>query len=378
MAKSAKTKATLREFQDALAEAVSGLPRVTLINGGEHYLRRDALGQLTESLRTHHPQVEIITYHGPASASEPGLALGTVVGELSSSSLFASEKAIILRQADRVLFPAKAADGEEETGASSARGRKQPDASEMLIEYLDNPSDSVWLLLECESVRKQFRLGKALCAKAYVIECPTLSRQNEVDAWLRVEAGRLGKKIAPGVSEILFTAHGGNLGALHSELEKLSIYLGEREEISRQDVETFLSGSMELDVFGLTNALESRNLSDGLLFARRICLQGTRDQSGKKSDGASSAHRAMFMVSRTLENLFVARAVKGGAGEVAAAAGTSPWRAEKLLESAEKFSVAELRHALAVMAEESRASHDTGADVSLSLEKVVIAACRKR
>jgi DNA polymerase-3 subunit delta len=237
------------------------------------------------------------------------------------------------------------------------------------------------LIIECEKLPKNRVIGKALAANSLVVPCPILSRSGDVATWLQMAAKETGKRLEAGVSDILFTAHGGQLGKLHGELQKLSIYVGQKETIQSEDVEAFLSGSVEFDVFGLTNSIEARDLGGALGFAKRICMQGTRDADGKKSDGQASAHRTLSMLASTIEGILGARVAMGqGASreDVASAVGTTPWRAERLMAAAGRYSIADLRRIVRTLAEEMRSTHDTGGDISFSLEKCVIACCHRQ
>ncbi len=376
--KKPQSAATLSDHTAALNRAIGALPRVVAVCGEEAFLRRQAIGALLDALRQKRPGIEVVTFRGSSVSGESD-SLASVLREMSTSSLFASEKIIVLRQADRLLFPLRGSDEQESPARKDAPGRRQSRPEEALVAQIQSPPGDTWILIECEKAPKNRKLGKALHAEACMIPCPALKRQADVAAWLHRAAADLGKKLAPGVADLLFMTHGGQLGVLHAELDKLATYIGAaRKRIDRADVEAFLSGRLEFEVFGLTNAVEARDLKKALIFARRIIDQGTRDQTGRRTEGSSSAHRSLYMLAMTLENLLAARVemAKGRNADVAAATGTSPWRAEHLEKAAARFSVAELRRALVVLARESHASHSTGSDVGLSLERAVFGCCR--
>ncbi|MBN2712526.1 MAG: DNA polymerase III subunit delta [Planctomycetes bacterium] len=364
--------ATLGDHTAALSDVVHDLPLIVVAEGPEPHLRKQVISSMIKAIKKKHPNIEEIALHG-GGGNESGAELGNVLEELSSSSLFSSEKIIIVWNAENMLFPTSRSDGE-----SVPVSKQKNTPQDRFAEYLKSPEQGMWLLLDCEKLQKNRVLGKALVANAECVPCPALARPGDVSAWLVQRTKAFKKQLDPGVTDILFTAHGGQLGALDSEIQKLAIYVGDNQAITVDDAQAFLSGSTEFDVFGLTNSVEERNLPSALEFARKICRQGTRDASGKRSDGESSAHRALAMLANTMESILHARIAMGQGGsaqEVASAVGTSPWRAERLIRSASKFSVSDLRRILSALANEIHSTHATGGDISLSLERSVLACC---
>lgn len=383
-----KQSATYAEHQATLLDAVRDLPSCLVVAGDEPWLRRDAIDSLLTALRKKHPDLEDTTVFGPANANDEPVSLSSLVNEFSAPSLFASNRLIIVRRATHLLFGKQTAEAESETeevapAAATTKKSKRPrraSPEEMLIAYVEKPAAGTWVIFELDSLNKQRRVGKALTAHTAVIPCPQLKGGSEVQRWMQAVAKEWGKELARDVPDLLTTAHGTRLSALYAELEKLAIYAGEEKNINREDVEMFLTGSVEFDVFKLTNAVEARDLNTALLYARRILVQGVRDQGGKKSDGSSSGHMALSILASTMQGILKARIASSGnvsSREAATALGTSPWRAEKLLTAAKNYPLGALQRILKTLAVEAHASHDTGADIALSLERAVVACCKK-
>ncbi len=367
MCAKARNTETYHDYEQALSQAAKDLPPVLVIAGTEKRLRSEAVDHLLVEFRNKHHGIEEVILYGPGVQGDSGVSIGDILGELGSGSLFASSRVLIVRSADKTLYP------QGEGDAAVAMQKK-------FVDYLKSPATETWLILECDSLNRQRITGKALASSATVIPCPQLNRQGDVAVWLKSAARKYNKSLDHGVAEMLYTAHGGNLGNLWTEIEKLSLYIGDNPTITTTDVEKFLTGTVEFDVFGLTNAIEQRDLTLALSFARRICSQGTRDQSGKRSDVDSSAHQALAMLARTMEQIFQTRIVQDRGGDekdVASEVGTSPWRGKKLLESAALFPVSELRLILSSLAALVKGTHDTGSDPHLALENAVLACCRR-
>lgn len=370
MAKSrSRSRAGIGEYQKALSRAVKQPAPVIVLEGPEPFLRREAEDRLAKALKKKTPGIEVIILRGDPQAGK-GVGISDLLAELATDSLFATDRLVVLRGADATLFGRGAASG------SSSTGRNDPESR--LLEYLSDPSERTTLVVDLEKLPRNRRVGKAL-AKASVIPCPSVTRRGDVTQWLSRIAHERSKDLAPGASDVLCGAHGHDLGVLHGEIDKLATYVGDKHTIEESDVRAFLSGSVEFDVFGLTNAVEARDLESALLFARRIGGQGLRDAAGKRSDGTASSHRAISMLSNTVEGILQARVLAGARVDAASAAsslGVSPWRAEHLLRAAQRYSMAELRTILGALCESMRRAHDTGGDVRLELERCALACCR--
>lgn len=355
------------DYDKALTQALESQPPVIVVEGEEDFLRAEALTLLRTTLEERHAGIALAEFYGPGAQGEGGFDLREVVQELNCSSLFAARKIVVFRRAQRALFSGGGGEG------AAAKGGPL----EGLAEYVKNPAPDNFLLLEVEKINRTRNIGKALAA-CLTVPAPVLGKQGEVVAWLVGRARVHGREIERDAADFLYSSHGGNLGALSGEVEKLALYTQGRKKITLEDARAFMTGTVEFSAFELTNAVEQRDLRKALYYAGLITGQGSRDQSGKRLDVESSAHQALGMLAARLENILRARAVvaaRGSVQEVAGALGVGPWQAEGLYAAAKRFSIQQLMHALKALAQEMHAAHDTGSDPRLSLERAVIAAC---
>jgi len=77
---------------------------------------------------------------------------------------------------------------------------------------------------------------------------------------VRQRLAELGKKIAAHVADELVLLAGTNLQQLHSEAAKLAAFVGERGEVTRQDVHAIATRTRQAKAFALADALGERNL----------------------------------------------------------------------------------------------------------------------
>lgn len=360
----------LAEHFTALEAVVGGLPGLVMIYGPSDFFRFEALKRVQDAWLASHPDGEIMTLR-TAGEAKP-LTFADIVLELSGGSLFAKEKMVVVRQAERLLFPTGGRSADSEDSGSDDSGGKGKD--KLFLDYLENPSNGMWLVLESGQLPKNRTLGKKIAASCEVVPCPQPNAR-EIPGWLRRRADEAGKHLDNDAAEMLLTAYGSDAGVLASEIDKLALYVPDSDRITAATAREFMTGTVEFDIFGFTNALQERNPADALYYARKIAVQGSRDQKGKKDDGERSAHRTLAMAASTVQNLLragVARAERKNAASFAAETKIGPWQAERLLAAAGKFSLPELRRMAGETADFVKRSHDTGGDAKLALELLAV------
>ncbi len=368
MAKKFKDSVGLRDHEAAVRQAVADLPPVTVVAGESEYLRAHAVETLRNAWLERFPGGDVSVLRGSGEAKP--LTLPDITRELSGGSLFAADKLVIVRSAERALFPVSRA-GDDADGEAKGRGGEREKA---FAQRLENPSPRLWLLVETAQLQRNRVVGKRLAEFGFVVPCPQPTNRDIPD-WLFSQARTLGVRLDDAAADLLVRAHGADLGVLAAELDKLALFAGEGAAIDAGMVGEFLTGTIEFDIFSLTNAVEAGNARAAAHFARRITMQGARDQKGKKEDGDRAAHRILFMVAGTVMTLLrarVAMAMGLSSSEFASAEKLSPWRAEKVYEAARGYALPQLRRMAAYSADQLRRSHDTGGDASLSLETAVV------
>jgi DNA polymerase-3 subunit delta len=85
-------------------------------------------------------------------------------------------------------------------------------------------------------------------------------REGEISPWVIKKAGERGKSITREAAHRLWLLAGEDLMALSNEIEKLSLYVGQRREICEEDVIKLFTGGKPHNIFNLTSALGDRDL----------------------------------------------------------------------------------------------------------------------
>ena len=120
----------------------------------------------------------------------------------------------------------------------------------------------VRVLISCGKVDKRKAFFKSAKKIAAVEDLSIADKERGSRAALivRQRLAELGKKIAPHVADELILLAGSDLQQLHTEADKLAVYVGEREEVMRQDVHEIATRTRQAQGFALADALGERNL----------------------------------------------------------------------------------------------------------------------
>ena len=171
------------------------------------------------------PQTSVAGYDGSAE-------LADVLDDLRTLPFLAPKRVVIVRDADAFV--------------SANR--------EALEKYLRSPSENASLVLIVSAWPKNTKLYKIVAEIGQTIECD-MPKNASVAAWLGKSAGKRGKKITPDAAAMLEEWIGRDLGRLDKEVEKLSLYVDDRDTITLADVSTLVIATAEPVAFALPDAL---------------------------------------------------------------------------------------------------------------------------
>jgi len=170
------------------------------------------------------------------SAFDGSAELADVLDELRTLPFLAPRRLAIVRDADAFVSAHRHA----------------------LEKFLQSPPASATLLLIVTSWKSTTRLAKLVPKIGEAIDC-SLSEKGNLGRWLAQHAAERGKRIAPDAAQLLVQWIGRNLAALDSEMEKVSLYVGDRADITAQDVSVIVTASAGPGAFDLTNAITDGN-----------------------------------------------------------------------------------------------------------------------
>ncbi|MDP4200411.1 MAG: DNA polymerase III subunit delta [Bacteroidota bacterium] len=202
------------------------------------------------------------------------VSLSDVITMASGYPMMAERRVVIVREAERMLRPKPA--GQAATRSSASRGKKKG-GEDPLLSYLEHPNQDCVLIFDMEKfgARNQSPF-KELAAKAEVVEFAVL-KDAEATEWVKARAMTHKKKLGTEAARLMVAQLGIGLGTLASELEKLAIYAGDRDEITSKDVEALTGASRERSIFELTKAIGTANRELAATILLRILRTG-KDQ----------------------------------------------------------------------------------------------------
>ena len=176
------------------------------------------------------------------------------------------------------------------------------DDSGALVEFLDGgmPPHAV-LLLTATAVDARKRLfkrlreiGACLMLGAARERSGALTRES-IDEVVRHTIREFGKRVAPEAHELIVRRAGTEAALLTGELEKLCLYVGERQIIVEDDVRLVFRDMAESWIFDFTGALATRQLARALPLLRGLVAQG------------EPPLRLLAMIAREMRMLLLAR-----------------------------------------------------------------------
>lgn len=141
---------------------------------------------------------------------------------------------------------------------------------EDLIEEMvssDLPNGTV-LIFSATAVDKRKKLFRVVNERGRVVECAAHEQKygggldrSFFDKRVKDALKRAGKRINPKALERMYSRSGRELRRLHGELDKLVAFLGDRMEVTQEDVDEVFTDFHEASFFDLTNALRSADIT---------------------------------------------------------------------------------------------------------------------
>ena len=136
---------------------------------------------------------------------------------------------------------------------------------EKLEVYLENPLSSTVFVVSYKDkkldARKKF--AKLLKEKGVIVTTKKLY-DRELPEWTQEMIKSKGLTISPKGLNLLVDHIGNDLTRLENEIEKLSVNLGKRTNISEDDIENYIGVSKEYNVFELQSTLAAKDLAGSI------------------------------------------------------------------------------------------------------------------
>jgi DNA polymerase-3 subunit delta len=132
---------------------------------------------------------------------------------------------------------------------------------EKLETYIENPLSSTLLFVSYKNkkVDGRTRLAKLLKDKAVVLSTKKFY-ENELPEWTQELARSKGFTVGGKALFLLIDHIGNDLSRMSNEIDKLALNMGDRKNITEDDIEKYIGVSKDFNVFELQQALATRDL----------------------------------------------------------------------------------------------------------------------
>jgi len=248
-------------------------------------------------------------------------------------------------------------------GLASKRAAKFLEGA--LPAYLEDPAATTCLVLEADSVDRRLRWVKRVGKIGEVLDCTAPKRPQELRSWITARVRASGKRPGDGMAAELLDRSGADLDRLASEIEKLSLFAGDRDTLTPDDV-ALLSGELrDHAIYELTDAIGARRLPDALGVLSRLLAQGEAPLA--VLGGLGNHYRRMIRASECepLE-----------AAEVQRRLSLHPFAAKKLVDQVRRIDARRLRRCLdAVRRTDEALKGGVALAPKLAIEQLVLAVC---
>jgi DNA polymerase-3 subunit delta len=133
-----------------------------------------------------------------------------------------------------------------------------------LESYLSSPSPTTCLVLIFEEEKKRYfsrSVGEIAIKenKRQVVFVHFVLDTKDISETIKQEARKLGCEITKEAAQTLLSLVGENLKDIHVELEKLALFVGNKNKIKAEDVEKLTEKTRFEDVFQLVNAIAEKD-----------------------------------------------------------------------------------------------------------------------
>lgn len=233
---------------EALAEVQSGRLRpVYLLYGGEPFLEEELLKVMRAAIVQ--AETADFNYHLVDPASDQ---IQRALSIAQTQPFFAERRLVVVR--DCPAFQAARRGGGDDSEADSEK-EVTGGGEESLLSYFRQPSPSTCVVfVMAQGVDSRKKVTKAAIAAGVAVECRPLKEMDCV-MWAQSRSRRYDKRLADGGARTLVEKVGNDLRLIDSELQKLSLFVGERPEINQGDVEAAVGGVAETEIYLLTEAV---------------------------------------------------------------------------------------------------------------------------
>lgn len=231
-----------------------------------------------------------------------------------------------------------------------------------LADYLDNPSVSTCFVFIENEVDKRGRLFKKVKDKGRAVEL-NCQDENSLTRWILGILNKEGKKITQNAMQLFLSKTGAEMENIQKEMEKLVCYVGERDNISLEDVEEICTTRVTNNIFDMVSAVADKQQKRALdLYYDLLALK-------------EPPMRILFLITRQFNLLLQVKDLKRigfNSNDIAKKIGLPSFVINKYMAQATKFTIQWLKESLNLCADSEEAVKTGRINDVMSLELLII------
>jgi DNA polymerase-3 subunit delta len=214
-----------------------------------------------------------------------------------------------------------------------------------LSSYVSDPAPETCLVFVAEKADQRLKFFSAFKKHGVLIKLDPLYERQLPD-FVRGEGKARGVTLAPDALTMIVDEIGAELGQLADAVERLAIYVGERKQVTAEDVEQVVATTRQRSVFDLANAVGAGD--------RAQALRVLSSMLGARESGV----RIVAMLARHLRQLWITSELLERTRdkfEIAQALGIPPFFADDIIRQARTLDAARAKrmHAALFLADKN-------------------------
>ena len=233
---------------------------------------------------------------------------------------------------------------------------------EGLLTYLKDPAPETCLLFTADKIDSRRKFYQQFKKVGTLVEFKPL-HERDLPQHIRSFLDERDIRISADALDLFCSMVGPNLHEVHSELEKLRTYLGERTLIDIVDVEAIVSKGRVENIFELGNAVGRGNAAKALTLVKRLV------------DAGEAPLKVLSLLVRHFRQLWKVRELqvsRVSPREIAGTAGVPFFVVDALIVQGKRFSREDFRSAFEAFLETDLAMKSSGADAEALLESLLL------
>ena len=306
---------------------------IYLLYGQEDYLKLQYKNKLLAALVNEGDEMNFSKYE------DAGINVNQVIDQAETMPFFAEHRVILIE--------------------NSGFGKKMP---EELSEYLSSiPDFTIFIFVE-PSADKRGKLYKAAKAAGRDIEI-NMPNESDLAKWvggMLKEAGKQMKREA--WSQFLIMTHD-SMDNMARELDKLVTYVGDRSQITLEDVNAICIARVETKIFDMINAISAKDL--------RKTLDLFQDMLSAKEPPM----RILYMIVRQFRQMKAIKELAGfgeSVGSIAKKVGSPDFAVKRTMQLTKNFTSKEISQLLCDAADFEEQVKTGKLDENLSVELIIM------